>query len=103
MTHSRSFTAAEPCELRLPEPLREMAKSNISPAGYVRSCWERARALEPDLRAFAYLPPEPPAAVGAGPLAGIPVGLKDIIDTVDMPTENGSAIFAGRIPDADAF
>ena len=35
-------------------------------------------------------------------LAGIPVGIKDIIDTTDYPTENGSAIFAGRRPDRDA-
>ena len=38
-----------------------------------------------------------------GLLAGIPVGVKDIIDTKDFPTELGSEIFAGRQPDADAF
>jgi Asp-tRNA(Asn)/Glu-tRNA(Gln) amidotransferase A subunit family amidase len=37
------------------------------------------------------------------PLSGIPVGIKDIIDTKDFPTELGSAIFAGRQPSADAF
>ena len=37
------------------------------------------------------------------PLAGIPVGIKDIIDTRDYPTELGSEIFAGRQPSADAF
>lgn len=36
------------------------------------------------------------------PLAGIPVGIKDIIDTKDFPTEYGSEVFAGRQPDADA-
>src|SRR5207247_11414218 len=37
-----------------------------------------------------------------GPLHGVPVGLKDIIDTGDMPTENGSPLCAGRTPARDA-
>ena len=37
-----------------------------------------------------------------GKLHGLPVGLKDIIDTGDMPTERGTPIFKGRVPDADA-
>src|SRR5207244_3411547 len=35
-----------------------------------------------------------------GPLEGIPVGVKDIFDTAGIPTENGSALFAGRVPNA---
>ena len=38
----------------------------------------------------------------SGPLHGVPVGLKDIIDTADMPTENGSVLHAGRTPSRDA-
>jgi len=34
-----------------------------------------------------------------GPLEGIPIGVKDIFDTAGIPTENGSALFAGRVPD----
>lgn len=37
-----------------------------------------------------------------GVLHGIPVGIKDIIDTVDFPTEMGSVVFAGRQPESDA-
>jgi Asp-tRNA(Asn)/Glu-tRNA(Gln) amidotransferase A subunit family amidase len=37
-----------------------------------------------------------------GPLAGVGVGLKDIIDTADLPTENGVATDKGRRPEADA-
>jgi Asp-tRNA(Asn)/Glu-tRNA(Gln) amidotransferase A subunit family amidase len=37
-----------------------------------------------------------------GPLHGVPVGIKDIFDTADMPTENGSVIYAGRTPSRDA-
>ena len=38
----------------------------------------------------------------SGGLHGVPVGLKDIIDTADMPTENGSVLHAGRTPSRDA-
>jgi Asp-tRNA(Asn)/Glu-tRNA(Gln) amidotransferase A subunit family amidase len=41
-------------------------------------------------------------AVGAGPLRGIAVGIKDIIDTSDFPTEMGSPIYRGWRPRADA-
>jgi Asp-tRNA(Asn)/Glu-tRNA(Gln) amidotransferase A subunit family amidase len=37
-----------------------------------------------------------------GPLHGVPVGIKDIFDTQDMPTENGSVLHAGRTPSRDA-
>ena len=37
-----------------------------------------------------------------GALAGVPVAVKDIIDTADLPTENGTPLDAGRRPDADA-
>lgn len=36
------------------------------------------------------------------PLSGIPVGIKDVIDTKDFPTEYGSEVFAGRQPGTDA-
>ena len=41
-------------------------------------------------------------AASAGPLRGIAVGIKDIIDTSDLPTEMGSAIYRGWRPRADA-
>lgn len=39
---------------------------------------------------------------GVGPLHGVPVGVKDIIDTADMPSQYGSPIFAGNQPERDA-
>jgi Asp-tRNA(Asn)/Glu-tRNA(Gln) amidotransferase A subunit family amidase len=42
------------------------------------------------------------AGKGIGTLHGVPVGIKDIIDTADMPTENGSPIFKGRRTNHDA-
>jgi Asp-tRNA(Asn)/Glu-tRNA(Gln) amidotransferase A subunit family amidase len=42
------------------------------------------------------------AALAAKPLRGLPVGIKDIFDTADLPTEYGSPIYAGHCPSADA-
>ncbi|MED5575402.1 MAG: amidase family protein, partial [Pseudomonadota bacterium] len=42
------------------------------------------------------------AAGPKGPLFGLPVGFKDVIDTADMPTEYGSDIYPGNRPDVDA-
>lgn len=42
------------------------------------------------------------AGMPLGPLHGVPVGLKDVIDTADMPTENGTSLHAGRQPAQDA-
>jgi Asp-tRNA(Asn)/Glu-tRNA(Gln) amidotransferase A subunit family amidase len=74
----------------------------------------RIAAREPEVRAWTHLDPEHALeaarrldahqATGAplGPLHGVPVGLKDIIDTADYPTENGTVLDAGRRPVADA-
>jgi Asp-tRNA(Asn)/Glu-tRNA(Gln) amidotransferase A subunit family amidase len=80
----------------------------------MRGCLRRIEAREKEVRTFAYLAPE--AAIAAaekadaakasgralGPLHGLPVAVKDIIDTTDMPTEFGGEIFAGRRPQRDA-
>ena len=63
----------------------------------------RAAALEPWLKAFSYLPESHPSPDKAqGLLAGIPIGVKDIIATHDMPTTSGSPIYAGHMPAQDA-
>ena len=71
-------------------------------------------ATEAELQAWTYLDPEHALAQAraadearrsgapTGALHGVPVGLKDIIDTADMPTENGSPLHAGRVPARDA-
>jgi Asp-tRNA(Asn)/Glu-tRNA(Gln) amidotransferase A subunit family amidase len=56
--------------------------------------------LEPKIRAFASRPGK--LAAGTGPLAGIACGVKDIIDTADLPTRMGSPIYEGWRPRADA-
>lgn len=69
--------------------------------------------LEPDVQAWAWLDARAAlqrakeldalgAAAESMPLFGLCVGLKDIIDTADMPTENGTVLHAGRRPEIDA-
>jgi amidase len=65
----------------------------------------RSALLQPQLHAFACLADSDDASLRGmvGPLAGIPVGVKDLIDTADLPTTYGSAIFAGHRPKRDAL
>jgi Asp-tRNA(Asn)/Glu-tRNA(Gln) amidotransferase A subunit family amidase len=83
------------------ELLRAFADDPAAADRYAASCLEQARAVEPRLKAFEYLPAD--LVRRPGPLSGIPVGIKDIIATSDMPTTNGSPIYRDHIPDADAW
>jgi Asp-tRNA(Asn)/Glu-tRNA(Gln) amidotransferase A subunit family amidase len=67
---------------------------------YAAARLEKAKAVEPVLRAFEYLPQN--TARRPGPLSGIPVAIKDIIATADMPTTNGSPIYRDHVPARDA-
>jgi Asp-tRNA(Asn)/Glu-tRNA(Gln) amidotransferase A subunit family amidase len=86
----------------------------ISSAQLVEACLARVRERDAEIQAWTFLEPDH-ALVQArsadeyrlsgqpvGPLHGVPVGIKDIIDTADMPTENGSVLHAGRTPPRDA-
>ncbi|HSC97196.1 MAG TPA: amidase [Burkholderiales bacterium] len=87
---------------------------SISAEALVGACLARVRELEPQVQAWAFLDPEHALAQaraadelrksGApiGPLHGVPAGIKDIFDTADMPTEDGTVLHAGRTPAADA-
>lgn len=68
---------------------------------YAADCLARARTVERRLRAFEYLPVD--VAPRSGPLGGIPVAIKDIIATHDMPTTNGSPIYRDHVPTTDAW
>jgi Asp-tRNA(Asn)/Glu-tRNA(Gln) amidotransferase A subunit family amidase len=103
-----------PNALSATEAGRNMREGRLSSVDLVKSCLTRIAETEPDLQAWAHLDGDAALAQAAemdrirkagyplGALHGIPVGLKDIIDTKDMPTERGTQIFAGRQPDADA-
>jgi Asp-tRNA(Asn)/Glu-tRNA(Gln) amidotransferase A subunit family amidase len=63
-------------------------------------CLQRVRELEPSIHAWVQVQPERPTA--DGPLAEIPFGAKDIIETQGMATEYGSPLYKGRLGSADA-
>src|SRR5579871_1537936 len=69
--------------------------------GYAAACLERVKAVEPVLKAFEYLPRD--VSRRPGPLSGLPVAIKDIIATSDMPTTNGSPIYRDHVPARDAW
>jgi Asp-tRNA(Asn)/Glu-tRNA(Gln) amidotransferase A subunit family amidase len=91
-----------------------MAKGDITAEAYTQACLDQIAARDKDVEAWAWLDPayaleqarrldkERAAGGGLGALHGLPVGIKDIIDTADMPTQNGCAIFKGYQPAKDA-
>src|SRR6202047_2678396 len=82
--------------------LLRLFKGNAAAADrYATTCRERAEAVEPVLKAFEYFSED--VARKPGALSGIPVGIKDIIATADMPTTNGSPVYKDCIPGADAW
>ncbi len=105
--------AQPPNELGAIEALAAMAAGHLSAEGLTRACLDRISTRDPVVRAFAWLDPERALAearardragrtASPGPLHGLPFGVKDIIDTHDMPTSYGSPIHAGHRPSADA-
>jgi len=93
---------------------REIAEGRLTSEELVQACLERIRALEPKVQAWTFLDEEHALAQARaaderkrsgepiGPLHGVPVGVKDIFDTADMPTENGTVLHRGRTPRGDA-
>jgi Asp-tRNA(Asn)/Glu-tRNA(Gln) amidotransferase A subunit family amidase len=86
----------------------------VSALDVVESCLARIEQVDGDVRAWAFLDPDYARAQARaidqarsegkpmGPLHGIPVGIKDIFDTDDMPTEDGTVLHAGRRPERDS-
>ena len=76
----------------------------------MRSCLDRINAREPDVRAWLALDAEGAMAAARaadrspprGPLHGVPLGVKDVIDTGGLPTTYGSPLYKGFQPAADA-
>jgi len=96
------------------EAVARIREGRLSSVDLVKSCLARIEETDDQLKAWVHLDPDHAVAQAeemdairkagrpTGALHGVPVGLKDIIDTKDFPTERGTAIFAGRRPDADA-
>ncbi|RXH08593.1 amidase [Bradyrhizobium guangzhouense] len=80
---------------------RRIEAGELSPDAAIAQSHAAIEAKEKDVRAFVRHDTAAKAQV-SGPLRGIAVGIKDIIDTANMPTEMGSVIYRGWQPRADA-
>ena len=88
------------------QALHRMQAGTLDPVTLMEACLERVAAREPTIRAFATIDPAAALAAaraaGPGPLHGLPIGVKDVLDTADLPSEYGSPIWAVWRPRADS-
>jgi len=101
-------------DLSIVEIAEQVRRGAVSAEAVTIACLDHITRREPEVRAWVFLDASlaieqarrvdirVAAGENPGPLAGVPVGLKDIIDTADMPTAFGSDLFAGRQPTRDA-
>ncbi len=101
-------------ELSATEALQKIRGGEITSVELVQACLDRIEETDGQLKAWVHLDGEYAltqaeeldsirrAGRPVGPLHGVPVGLKDIIDTHDFPTERGTPICSGRKPENDA-
>ncbi len=104
-----------PDSLTAATALDALRSGRLSAEAYTRAHLVQIEQREPAVKAWAFLDPayalaqarrldgERKAGKPLGVLHGMPVGVKDIFDTADMPTENGTVVHAGRRPDQDAM
>ncbi len=105
---------SRPAHLSARAMAEALSKGEITSVALVEACLDRIAARESDVRAWSFLDAasalDQARAADArrregrqlGLLDGIPIGVKDVFDTADMPSEYGSAIYRGRRPVADA-
>lgn len=108
------MTQSELHRISASEAARLIRDGIFSSAELVEACLARIAEVDSRVEAWAFLDPDyARAQAGAadelrlsgkpiGPLHGVPVGVKDIFDTADMPTEYGSRLHRGRTPSRDA-
>jgi len=97
-------------ELGAREAARRLAAREITAEALARDCLQRIEEREAVVGAWIHLDPDAVLAQARaldagplrGPLHGLPIGVKDIIDTADLPTGCGSPIYAGHRPASDA-
>src|SRR5580700_6973787 len=98
--------SAQPNRLPATALARLLERGELTAEAIVRSCLDRIAEREPVIRAWTHLAAEAALAAArasdrgspAGPLKGVPFGVKDIFDTADMPTGYGSPIYTGCRP-----
>jgi Asp-tRNA(Asn)/Glu-tRNA(Gln) amidotransferase A subunit family amidase len=98
-----------PRELPVARAVELLDRGELSAEALVRDCLARIAEREPQVQAWQALAPDAvdqARRMDARPdrplLRGLPVGIKDLIDTADLPTTYGSPIYAGHRPKADA-
>ena len=99
-----------PSGLNASELARQLSRREITSESVVRSCLERIAEREQDVQAWSFLAADAALeharqldrGAARGLLHGLPVGVKDLFDTADMPTTYGSVIYEGHRPRADA-
>jgi len=97
-------------ELGAVEIAHKIAKGEVTCEAVVRDCVAQIARRDDVVKAFVNFDADLVLAQARaldrgpnrGPLHGVPIGLKDTIDTFDMPTEMGSPIYRGYRPRADA-
>ena len=90
----------DPADLTATAARRAIDAGTLTPDALWEACRDRIARREGVVRAFTVLAPR--LAHGEGPLAGLPIGVKDVLDTADLPAEYNSPIWAGHQPRADA-
>ena len=102
------------CALTLSEAVADIREGRISAVEFVTACLDRVAEVDGDVQAWAFLDRDHALKQATaldqhraqgksiGPLHGVPIGIKDIFDTHDMPTEFGSPLWTGRTPRQDA-
>lgn len=101
---------ANECALTATEAASALRTRSLTATTLVDACLERIDQREPERKAWAFLDPghareqarRCDAASSRGPLHGIPIAVKDVIDTADQPTQMGSPIYKNHQPAADA-
>jgi amidase len=99
-----------PNELSARQASEMIGAQALSSEALVSACLEHIEARDSDVKAWSFVDPDLALSQARqrdreqrrGPLHGIPIGLKDIVDTCDMPTSYGSAIYPGYRPSNDA-
>jgi Asp-tRNA(Asn)/Glu-tRNA(Gln) amidotransferase A subunit family amidase len=101
-------------QLTTVEAAARLGRGEITAVDLMSACLARIAAREPEVKAFAWIDPDKALAEArradeerrsgrtTGALHGVPVAIKDIIDTADMPTECGTPAFKDRRPEQDA-
>jgi len=93
-------------KLTATEAVRLIRAGKLHPIDLTEACLARIAEREPTIRAFACFDRDyarkSAATASPGPLHGLPLGIKDVLDTADMPSEYGSPIWKGWRPKADA-